>query len=157
MWILLGLLALLLLVWLLFSLLGGDDDGKDAAGGASESSGSLTVAGKALLPVPAGGLAAFRGQAAEGKALEVVSVNGNEGFSVAKGSADPVYVEWGGDVGTDEASRFQPKVGQQVNLTGPVRRAGNNVAERLKLQPVDARLVESQGGFVNADRVVMSK
>lgn len=154
---LLGLLALLLLVWLLFSLLGGDDDDKDSAGGGSGNTGSLTVAGKSVLPVPDGGLTAVRGQPAEGKALEVVSVNGNEGFSVAKGSADPVYVEWGGDVGTDEASSFQPKVGQKVNLTGPVQRAGNNVAERLNLEPADARLVESQGGFVNADRVVKSK
>jgi hypothetical protein len=155
-WPLLALLALLLIVGLLLSLLsGGDDD--DAAGGGAGSTASLTATGKSLLPVPAEGLGALAGEPAKGKALEVVSVNGNEGFSVAKGNSDPVYVELGGDVGTNEASSFQPKVGQKVNLAGPLQQAGNNVANRLKLEPDDARLVESQGAFVNADRVIESK
>jgi hypothetical protein len=155
-WPLLALLALLLIAGLLLSLLTGDND-DDAAGGGSASTASLTATGKSLLPVPAEGLGALAGDPAKGKALQVVSVNGNEGFSVAKGNSDPVYVEWGGDVGQDEASRFQPKVGQKVNLTGPLQQAGDNVAERLKLEPDDARLVESQGAFVNADRVTQSK
>lgn len=153
---LLGLLALLLIGWLLISLLNGDD-ATDKVGGGSADTGSLSVSGTAVLPVPAGGMTEFDGQPATGKGLEVVSVNGNEGFSVAKGEGDPVYVEWGGDVGTNEASTFHPKVGDKVNLTGPVQTADPAVIERLKLDPADAQRVESQGAFVNADRVVESK
>ena len=55
-------------------------------------------------------------------------------------------------VGENEAS-FVPKVGDHVNLRGPVRPAPANPAQTLKLQPQDAQLVGSQGAFVNADEV----
>jgi hypothetical protein len=87
----------------------------------------------------------------------VQSVNGNEGFFVGSSATDRVYVEWGGDVGEDESSRFQPQKGQKVDLTGPVQAAGPTQLRKLKLSPEDAELVRSQGAFVNADRVSAAK
>ncbi len=66
-------------------------------------------------------------------------------------------MEWGGDVGEDEASRFQPKKGQKVNLTGPVQAATPETLGKLKLSAEDAALVKSQEGFVNADQVTEAK
>jgi hypothetical protein len=87
----------------------------------------------------------------------VQSVNGNEGFFVGSSATERVYVEWGGDVGEDEASRFQPQKGDRVNLTGPVQPAGAKQIRKLKLSSADAELVRSQGAFVNADLVTAAK
>ena len=148
------LLALLLaaaLAILLISLLGGDDDG-----GGSDA-GRLSAGGAQLLPPPAGGLSGEVGKAATGKDVVVQSVNGNEGFFVGSSTKDRVYVEWGGDVGQNEASQFQPKKGDKVNLTGPVQAAGAEQLRKLKLSETDRELVRSQGAFVNADRVSEAK
>jgi hypothetical protein len=147
---LLPLLLLLLLAALiaaaLISMIGGDDDsGSDA--------GRLSAGGAQLLPTPAGGLSGEVGKTAGGKAVVVQSVNGNEGFFVGSSSNDRVYVEWGGDIGRNEASQFQPKKGDTVNLTGPVQAAGAEQLRKLKLSAEDRELVRSQGAFVNADRV----
>lgn len=146
------LLALLLaaaLAILLISLLGGDDDGGSDAG-------RLNAGGAQLLPPPSGGLSGEVGKTATGQDVVVQSVNGNEGFFVGSSSTDRVYVEWGGDVGTDEASRFQPNQGDKVNLTGPVEAAGPVQLRKLKLSAEDLELVRSQGAFVNADRVTQA-
>src|SRR5215210_618916 len=74
-----------------------------------------------LLPPPAGGLSAEVGKTATGKNVVVQSVNGNEGFFVGSSANERVYVEWGGDVGQNEPSQFQPKKGDTVNLTGPLQ------------------------------------
>lgn len=85
------------------------------------------------------------------------SVNGNEGFFVGESVDERVYVEWGGDIGEDEASKFQPKQGQKVQLTGPVQKADSGTLAKLKLSGADRQLVTSQGGFVNAETVTESK
>ena len=59
------------------------------------------------------------------------SVNGNEGFFVGSSATERVYVEWGGDVGEDEASRFSPQKGERVNLTGPLQPAGSTELRKL--------------------------
>ena len=149
------LLALLLaaaLALLLISLLGGDDD---SDGGSN--TGRLSAGGAQLLPPPAGGLSGEVGKAATGKGVVVQSVNGNEGFFVGSSKSDRVYVEWGGDIGRNEASKFQPRQGDKVNLTGPVQAAGPEQLRKLKLSADDRKLVQSQGAFVNADRVTAAK
>ena len=151
--LLLALLLAALLALLLISLLGGDDDG---GGGGTSDTGTLNAGGAKLLPPPASGLSAEVGKAASGKDLVVQSVNGNEGFFVGSSTTDRVYVEWGGDVGEDEASRFQPKKGDRVTLTGPVQAAGAEQLRKLKLAGDDLNLVRSQGGIVNANRVTKS-
>jgi hypothetical protein len=147
--LLLALLLAALLAILLISLIGADDDGDTA----SSDAGSLTAGGAQLLPPPAGGLSGQIGDTASGKDVLVQSVNGNEGFFVGSGTTNRVYVEWGGDVGRNEASRFEPKKGDRVNLTGPVQAAGAEQLRKLKLSPEDRELVRSQGAFVNANRV----
>ena len=151
--LLLGLLLAVLLAILLISLLGGDDD-SDKSGSAA---GKLNAGGAQLLPPPSGGLSGEVGKTATGKDVVVQSVNGNEGFFVGSSTKDRVYVEWGGDVGENEASQFQPKKGDTVNLTGPLQKAGPVQLRKLKLSQADAQLVRSQGAFVNADRVSMAK
>ncbi len=150
--LLLGLLLLALLIFALISLLGGDDKK-----GSSSGSGQLSAGGAKLLPPPPDGLSSQVDKEVTGKSVAVQSVNGNEGFFVGSGASDRVYVEWGGDVGGDEASRFQPKKGQKVNLTGPVQAATPEVLAKLKLSGDDAKLVKSQKGFVNADKVAAAK
>jgi hypothetical protein len=171
-WWLLGLLALAAIAALLLGVFGGDDDtdnapstasqngqpaGTDAAGTAA--AGALTAGGTNLLPVPDGGLNGAVGQDAQGRDVTVQSVvkgqedpDALEGFWVGSSEQDRVYVEWGGDVGADEAD-YQPKVGDKVNLTGPVRAAPQDPEQTLNLSTDDAQLVRSQGAYVNADEV----
>ena len=149
--LLLGLLLAALLAILLISLIGGEDD-KSSSG-----AGQLNAAGAKLLPPPAGGLSGQVGKTATGKDVVVQSVNGNEGFFVGSSAKERVYVEWGGDVGRNESSQFQPKKGDNVNLTGPLQKAGPVQLGKLKLSQADAQLVRSQGAFVNADRVSAAK
>jgi len=161
-WWLLGLLALLLLGAVLLGLLGGDDKQSSAdkqaaqktaapSTGAAAGAGSLTAGGTNLLPVPSGGLAKYEGQAATGTDVTVQSVVKDEGFWVGSSKQDRVYVEYGGDVGTDENRGFEPKVGDRVDLTGPVRPAPANPAQTLNLPTEDARLVSQQGAYINAE------
>ena len=148
--LLLGLLLIAALIAAAISMIGGDDD-------KSSDAGQLSAGSAQLLPAPAGGLSGEVGKSASGKDVVVQSVNGNEGFFVGSSTKDRVYVEWGGDVGENEASRFQPKKGDRVNLTGPVQAAGAVQLRKLKLSGSDLELVRSQGGFVNADRVTRAK
>ena len=155
-WALLGLLALGLIIAALAGAFSKDD--KAAQGGGAASS-ALAAGGTRLLPPPSGGLKPLVGKTATGDDVVVQSVAQNadnpdalEGFWVGSSKKDRVYVEWGGDVGTDE-SDFRPKVGEHVRLTGPVRPAPAKPERTLSLDADDAQLVRSQGGYVNADEV----
>jgi hypothetical protein len=171
-WWLLGLLAVALIAALLIGLLGGDDsenaqnpaaqngqsESTTAVAG-SEASGALTAGGTNLLPVPTSGLGDTVGEVAQGRDVVVQSVvtgqenpDALEGFWVGSSQQDRVYVEWGGDVGANEAD-YLPKVDEKVNLTGPVRAAPQDPAQTLNLSSDDAQLVRSQGAYVNADEV----
>lgn len=130
-----------------------------AAGSAAADSGTLVARGENILPPPAGGLGGYVGEQATGKAVVVQSVvrgaqdpNQLEGFFVGTSEQDRTYVEWGGEVGSNEAD-FKPEVGQKVDLEGPVRPAPQDPAKTLKLDEADARVVSEQGGYVNADQV----
>jgi hypothetical protein len=149
--LLLGLLLAILVAVLLISLIGGDD------GNSSSDAGRLTAGNAQLLPPPAGGLSAQVGETVTGKDVVVQSVNGNEGFFVGSSTKDRVYVEWGGDIGENEASQFQPQKHDKVNLTGPLQAAGPAQLRKLKLSQADTQLVRSQAAFVNADRVSEAK
>jgi hypothetical protein len=173
-WWLLGLLALAAIVALLAGLLGNDDDdggnaannsgqsGQSATAGGDNTAAGLSAGGTQLLPVPSGGLGNGVGQQAQGRDVIVQSVvrgqedpDALEGFWVGSSQQDRVYVEWGGDVGSDEAT-YVPKEGEKVNLSGPVRPAPEDPEQTLNLNAADAELVRSQGGYVNADEVAPS-
>jgi hypothetical protein len=171
-WWLLGLLALAAIAALLLGAFDGDDDTNAPAtagqngqaagtetGGGTAAAGALTAGGTNLLPVPDDGLSGAVGQDAQGRDVIVQSVikgqedpDAREGFWVGSGDQDRVYVEWGGDVGADEAA-YQPRIGDKVNLTGPVHAAPQDPEQTLNLDGDDAQLVRSQGGYVNADNV----
>jgi hypothetical protein len=175
-WWLLGLLALAAVIAVLAGAFEGDDDGErstaetqqqersgaaDAQGTTSGGgeAGQLTAGGTSLLPIPTAGLSDFVGQDARGQSVRVLSVVSSaedpealEGFWVGTSDQDRTYVEWGGDVGTDEAD-YRPREGEQVNLTGPVRPAPEDPARTLNLSDADAELVRSQGAYINADSV----
>ena len=156
-WIL-GLLALLALGGLLAALLAGDDDPVDRAAAAGDA-GTLVADGDDLFAAPAGALGQYERETATGRNVVVQSVvQGSEnpdvraGFTVGTSAEDAVFVEWGGDLGPNEAD-FQPEVGQRVNLRGPVYPAPENPARRLRIGEEDAQIVTARGGFVNADQV----
>lgn len=54
-------------------------------------------------------------------------------------------------VGGDEAAAsYEPKVGDTVDLTGPVKRAPSDPGGPLRLEGAKAALVAQQGAYVNA-------
>jgi hypothetical protein len=179
-WLVLGLLALAAIVAALAGAFDGGDDAEraadqtqqqadpnagagagagDEAAGAAGDAGRLVAGGTSLTPVPSGGLGEYVGEESRGENVRVLSVVSNaddpealEGFWVGRNDQDRTYVEYGGDVGTDEAD-FRPEVGQRVNLTGPVRPAPQDPAQTLNLSDKDSETVRSQGGYINADEV----
>jgi hypothetical protein len=168
---LLGGLALLALAALLVALLSGGDDKKATSSGSSSraqpgaaaGAATLTAGSAAVLPGKATGVGDSVGETARGRSVVVQSVvqaaenpNGLEGFWVGSSKSDRVYVEYGGDVGGDEAA-FKPKVGQKVNLEGPVKAAPEKAARVLNLSAADAALVTRQGAYINASQVTPVK
>jgi hypothetical protein len=149
---LLPLLMLAALAIALVALLGGDDD-KASSGAGSAGAGSLVAGGKDLLSLPAEGLEGSVGKDAKATGVTVQSVVEGEGFWVGSSKQDRVYVEYGGAAGENEQGAFRPKVGDKVNLTGPVRPSPQDPAAALRLDEADAALVKRNGGFINADRV----
>lgn len=174
--LLLGLLLLAAIIVALLLLLNGGDDDKTSGSGASTTdsaqttpqedsatsaggagAGTLVAKGQSLLPTPpqdAGQTLA--GERAQGKGVEVVDVVEGEGFWVGTSMQERVYVELGGDVGQDEqaAQRYEPKVGDKVDLEGEVRPAPAEPGQTLKIKKAaDAKLVKQQGVFVNATDV----
>ena len=125
-------------------------DRPSAAGSAGKLLGTRVAP---LLPAPKEGLKAFVGRPAFGRGVVVQAINGNEGFWVGTSEKDRVYVEWGGDVGRNEPSRFQPTQGQRVSLLGPVRRPPPDPAKTLRLNAPEAQEVRDRGGYINADVV----
>jgi len=130
------------------------DDAGNAAGGAAAGAGAgtLTAEGEDILPTDV----AIDGridQQATGEAVTVQSVT-ESGFFVGTSAQDRRFIEWGGDVGEDEAKDiFRPKVGDKVNLSGPIKEAPADPAQTLDLPDDEATLVSEQGAYVNADSV----
>ncbi len=177
-WLLLGLLAAALLALVIGLVSCGDDDEAATGNVATQAEGAADEAGEAAgdAGAAAGGAAAGAGagtltaegedilptdvaidgridQQATGEAVTVQSVT-ESGFFVGTSAQDRRFVEWGGDVGEDEAATiFRPKVGDKVNLQGPIKEAPENPAQTLDLPEDDAALVSEQGAYVNADSV----
>ena len=171
-WWLLALLAIALIALVLLLRACGDDE--DGGSGAAQptppaetqvpqeaapaggGAGSLTAGGQALLPATqAGALEDLVGEDATGERVRVQEVVQDEGFFVGTSEEDRVYVEYGGDVGeTEEGSEsYEPAVGDEVNLSGPVRPAPAEPEQTLNLDAADARVVSDQGIYVNAETV----
>jgi hypothetical protein len=156
MW-LLALLAIAVIAAILIALLsGGDDDKTSGKSGASAQSQpeTLTSNGQSLLPLPAGGkLTGSVGQDTVGTSVVVQAVNSDRGFWIGTSAADRVYVEYGGAAGKTESGFKPSKIGQHVDLDGPVRAAPANPAKVLKLSAADAAQVKAEGAYINANKV----
>lgn len=126
--------------------------GTAAEAGAGGEAGTLVAGGRDLLPAPAEGFGNSVGQDAEGRNVVVQELT-EDGFFVGSSEDDRVFVEWGGTVGEDESDTYLPKVGDRVNLEGPVRPAPENPRRTLKLDREDAEVVSTHGAYVNADSV----
>ena len=101
---LLPLLLLIALAFLLLSLVSGGDDKKKSS--TARTPATLTGA---------------IGQAATGTGAKVLSVASGSGFWVGTSNADRTFIEYGSTVGGNENQPYKPKVGDTVDLRGPVR------------------------------------
>jgi hypothetical protein len=90
--------------------------GGPGTGGAAADA-SLISGGQALLPVPAGGLAAYSGQAAEATSVAVESVISDEGFWVGDSADQRVFVRL---VTGGAESPVQIERGRRVSFSGTV-------------------------------------
>ncbi len=169
-WWLLALLALALIALVLLLRSCGDDgadtersqatspSAQEGAGGQGQAGtgGRLTAGSKSLLPTtPGQRLADAVGDDARGDRVQVQEVVQDEGFFVGTSREDRIYVEYGGDVGETEAgsNSYEPRVGDEVNLSGPVRPSPEDPEQTLNLAREDAQQVREQGIYVNAEAV----
>jgi hypothetical protein len=170
-WWLLGLLALALIALLLLLRSCGDDDSADTERGSATTpsaqegadgngqagiGGRLTAGSRSLLPTRRGQqLAQSVGEDAQGDRVQVQEVVKDEGFFVGTSREDRVYVEYGGDVGETESGSgsYTPAVGDEVNLSGPVRPSPEDPEQTLNLARDDAQQVREQGIYINAETV----
>ena len=153
-WLLpLALLAALAIV--LIALLGGGDDDRATTGtGTGTSAGAITAGGTTLHGDDPGTLTGAIGEQATGQDVRVLSVIKGVGFWVGTSQQDRMFVEYGSKAGGDETQQtFQAKVGQRVNLAGPVQKAPADPEQTLRISGQDAQRVTEQGAFINADRV----
>ena len=173
-WLLLALLAVLLIALIIGLVSCGGDDDKTAPATATTATSAAAPPAASPTPAPAtsaatltaDGTSLIAGQdfsskvdsQATGTGLEVLSTT-TGGFVVGKTGTDPtsseaVFVEYGSKVGGDEdGSTYQAKVGDTVDLTGPVKKAPENPGHTLELDAAEATLVRDQGAYVNADTV----
>ena len=150
---LLPLLLLAALAIALIALLGGGDDER-AATGTGTSAGAITAGGTTLHGDDPSTLTGAIGDEATGQGVRVLSVIKGVGFWVGTSQQDRMFVEYGSKAGGDETQQtFEAKVGQRVNLVGPVQKAPADPEQTLRISGDDARRVTEQGAFINADRV----
>ena len=146
---------------------GGDPDTNGSSGsGSGTASGSaapaapatgVTAGGQALLPLPSGGLAPFRGQAVEGKAATVESVVADEGFWVGTDPNNRIFVFL-----TDEAkaaqgeSPFQVKAGQRVDFAGTMQPVPQDLTPFGVDRSEGSEQLRQQGHYVELRSVALS-
>lgn len=100
-----------------------------AASGASGAATSPLVSGStALLPLPAGGLAAYANQPAQATSVNVQSVVSDEGFWVGDSEANRVFVR----LIQQGESPVQIEAGRKVSFTGTVKPNTPAIAEGVE-------------------------
>lgn len=173
--LLLGLLALIALLFLL-SRCGGDDDtaapatsapatgtttaapatdaasapaGGEASAGPAGEPGTVTAGAADLLGgASASSFAAQDGQQAVGRAVRVQSVPADEGFWVGSGEQDRLWVQL---TGTGGESDYRVKQGDSIDFTGTVTRAAQGYAAKAGVTAAEgAEQLTEQGYYVAA-------
>ena len=130
-----------------------------AAPAAPAASGSspVTSGGRGLLPIPAGGLASFAGQPAEGKGVNVESVVADEGFWVGNDPNNRIFVFLSDQAKAAEGeSPFQVKAGQKVNFTGSVKPLPNDLTPFGVDRSEGADQLRQQGHFIELASVTLA-
>ena len=174
-WLLLALLALII-VLVVVGLVSCGDDGDKTTGGAATTTATAASAPPATSATPSAGASAATltasgtslldgqdfssmvDQQATGTGVQVLATT-KGGFVVGTPGTDPtrpeaVFVEYSSKVGGDEAATsYKAKVGDTVDLTGPVKEAPSNPGRTLALEAAEAKLVKDEGAYVNADTV----
>lgn len=173
--LLLGLLALMLVAFLLARAGSEAPTGASSTGtssGTSTSSGGAPAPGTGTVAAPAGSLmagstdvlaspgriASLTGAAAAGRSVRVQSVVADEGFWVGTSEASRVFVflEPAARLSSGE-SRFQVKAGQTVNLTGTVQPVTADFPGRIGVTADEGSgQLQSQGAFVSARTIRLS-
>ncbi len=162
---LLGLLLLLGLIALAITLLGNGGDDKPKAERESapaqqqqqqppQSAAALQVGGQSVQP--GDDLSGSVGQEATVEGAKVVQVDGDGGFWVGSGQDQRTFVEYGPAAGSDEATQM-PKVGDTVNLTGPVAEPPKQPGRTFHIPVSSEKVILEQGGYINADRVTPAR
>lgn len=121
-------------------------DDADTAG----QPGSLTAAGQALLPLPAGGLGEYSDQPAEARGVAVQSVVADEGFWVGDSEEDRIFafLEIGGE------SAPQIVAGQPVTFTSTLRAIPADTAATFSVTPEDGLdQLTQQGHYLEVTEV----
>ena len=157
-WALIGAIALLLLLSLLFAkLAGGDGDGSARAGSPSSgnSSSRLTANGADLFS--SGALRGHLGQAAVGSSVRVASVVADEAFWVGSGSSQVLVHLTPAARGTNGESPYKVKAGDLVDLSGTVQRTTSSTADDIGITASEgAQRLQSEGALIEARRVSLS-
>ena len=150
---------------------GGDPDSSGRSGSSSTGSGStgqaapappagtaaVTSEGKALLPLPSGGFAAFSGKAAEGRGVNVESVVADEGFWVGDNPSNRIFVFLSDEAKAAEGeSPFQVKAGQRIDFTGTVKAIPNDLTPFGVDQSEGADQLRQQGHYVELRSVTLA-
>lgn len=118
---------------------------------------SVTAGGKALLPVPSGGLAAFSGQTADGKGVNVESVVADEGFWVGDSPSNRIFVFLSDQAKNAQGeSPFQVKAGQRVDFTGVVKPLPQDLTPFGVDQSEGSDQLRQQGQYVELRTVALA-
>ena len=176
-WVALALLGVLLLATLLVTKNLADDgdapgvDATDDPSSASDAApapapapadaapadAAVVAGGRALLPLPGGGLGSLVGQDAEGKGVHVQSVVADEGFWVGDDTTNRLFVLLTDEAkATDGESPFQVKAGQRVDFTGTVKALPEDLPP-FGLQPDEgSEQLRQQGHYLEVTRIALS-
>ncbi len=114
----------------------------------------LTAAGEDLLTARGENLGFWVGDVVKGERLRVLSVVGARGFVVGTGETNRIYVEFG-TAGEDEVGP-PPEVGDDVDLSGPLKAAPLEPERALDIAGEHAEIVRQRGAYVDAQRLAIS-
>ena len=125
--------------------------------GTGTGTASVTAGGKALLPLPAAGLASFSGQAAEGKGVNVESVVADEGFWIGDSPSSRIFVFLSDEAKNAQGeSPFQVKAGQRVDFTGTVKPLPNDLTPFGVDKSEGSDQLRQQGQYVELRTVALA-
>lgn len=118
--------------------------------GAVQSADSGVRAARGIGRSAAGGAIEVRAAA---HAVPVASVVQSSGFWIGKTASGRIFVHYDTSASDGGKRRHMPKVGDTVDVRGPVRLAPPNPGQTLKLDARDTAHLTAQGAYINADNV----